>query len=232
MSEHNDVCPDCGGDVSPVTGALKNALDAEREAKRKAERQLKAAKDASAGIDKEKYRQMTEASEKKDARITELEQSLDAMTKQREADAKKFEEQREADAIELGKAQEAAAEAEALRAENAQLKEAAVTDSMRAAIAKNGGDPDLLIPHARAIKGEQPDIEKDALVSELRERFPSGFKASEQSGGGAPVGDSGGTRSIMETKSNGTLHRSKMSDAEKNAFQKEHGLDALLELPL
>lgn len=228
MSEHNDVCPDCGADVSSVSQGLRKALETEREAAKKAQRTVKQLKDASA-----KHREAAADVEKKDARIAELEQALDAMTKQRDADAE-----------ELRKAQEAAAEIEPLRAENETLKadaekaeadkaqaekDAAITEELQ----KAGGNIEALMPHVRSRADAAPERELSEIITDLRnsDSFAALFRGTGQSGGGAPVDGGSGGKIINMQKSKADLKRSTMTDREKVDFQREHGLDALLDLP-
>lgn len=222
---------------------LKKALAEEREAAKKAQRALKAAQDASAGIDKEKYEELVE--------------------KERKAE--------EAAALKAGefeklKEQMLAKHKEALEAKDneiaryrSRVEDLTVEAAVVAEVSKAGGNVELLRPHVRSFVKLDPDTldmvvldndkstpkvdaegkpaKLESLISEMRksDTFASAFKATEQSGGGSDPGGDGGSGSTGKTggtplKTEG-LKRSTMTERQKVDFQKEHGLDALLELP-
>jgi hypothetical protein len=226
------------------TSGLKSALQKEREAARENAKRLKAVQEKYAGFDLEEYERL--ASAEKDAETAKLEAAG-------EWDKIKVQ------MVEQHAQELSSKDAEIARLRG-QLEHVQIDSKVVESISKAGGNVELLKPHVRSRlqlntddfsttvldgDGRTPKVDADgnpvsidALISEMRksDTFASAFKATDQSGSGSEpqkggsdgdTGNSGGMPKIT-----GDLRRSTMSDAEKVAFQKAHGLDALLELPI
>ena len=222
---------------------LKKALEAEREAARKAQRQLKQAQEASSGIDKDKYEE-----------LLKKEQEAEEAAALKAGEFEKLKEQM------LSKHKEAlAAKENEIARYRSKVEELTIEAAVVNEVARAGGNVELLRPHVRShlkldpdtlemvvldndrqtpkVDGDGKPAKLESLISEMRKSdiFASAFKATEQSGGGSDPGGDGGSGSTGKTggtplKKEG-LKRSTMSDREKIDFQKEHGLDALMNLP-
>ena len=223
------------------TAGLKSALQKEREKARKEEKARKALEGKISGIDLDKYNELL------DAEATAEEKKL-----QQAGEWDKIKEQmKEAHATEIGSKD---AEIARLRGE---LEREKIDSKVVAAISKADGNVELLTPHVRSrlqldpdtlemvvldTDGKTPKVDGDGnpvnietLVGEMRDQptFAGAFKAPEQSGSGSdpqkggdgPSGNNGG-KPKSEAKP-----RSQMTDREKIDYQKEHGLDAFMELP-
>lgn len=230
-------------DVEDV-GGLKSALQKNREEKRENARKLKLLQEKFAGFDVDEYESLKAA-------------QADAETQRLEAAGEwdKIKEQM----ITQHNADLAQKDAQIARL-TGQLETVQIDSKVVEAISKAGGNVELLKPHVRGrlqlnsddfsttvldSDGKTPKVDGDGnpvtietLISEMRksETYASAFKASEQSGSGSEPGKGGdgptGSNGGMPKINAGDLRRGTMTDAQKNAFQKEHGLDALLDLPL
>lgn len=225
------------------TAGLKSALAKTRDEKRELARKLKSTSEKYAGIDLDEFDKLklaeTDAETAKLAAAGEWDKIKDQMTTQHTA------------AI-------AAKDTEIARL-TGQLERVQVDSKVVEAISKAGGNVELLKPHVRQrvhlntddftttvldddgktpkVDGDGNPVTMDALISEMRksDTYAGAFKASDQSGSGSdpgkggdgPTGANGGMPKIS-----GDLRRSTMSEKDKVDFQKEHGLDALLDLPL
>lgn len=223
---------------------LKKALQEERDAARKFQRQLKQAQDASAGIDKDKYEELlkkeADAEEAAALKAGEFEKLKEQMISKHREEIDKWK----------GEVTRRDTRIEELTIESAVVNE----------LSKAGGNVELLRPHVRGhlkldsdtldmvvldndgstpkVDGEGKPATLESLISEMRksDTFASAFKATEQSGGGSDPGGDGSSGSTgnaggtPKLKTEG-LKRSEMTDRQKIDFQNEHGLDALLELP-
>lgn len=226
------------------TSGLKSALTKTRDEKRELARKLKATSEKFAGFDVEEYETLkgaaTDAETAKLEAAGEWDKIKEQMTTQHAADM-------------------AGKDAEIARL-TGQLESVQIDSKVVEAISKAGGNVELLKPHVRQrlqlntddftttvldsdgktpkVDGDGNPVTMDALISEMRksDTYAGAFKASDQSGSGSdpgkagdgPSGANGGTPTVIA----GDLRRGTMSDADKNAFQREHGLDALLDLPL
>lgn len=224
---------------------LKKALEAEREAARKAARQLKQAQEASSGIDKDKYEELLQkeqdAEEAAALKAGEFEKLKEQMLKKHREDLDKLRNE--------------------VTRRDTRIEELTIETAVVNELSKANGNVELLRPHVRKhlkldaetlemvvldndgstpkVDGEGKPAKLDSLISEMRksDTFASAFKATEQSGSGSDPGGDGGSGSTGNTggtppklKTEG-LKRSEMSDRQKIDFQNEHGLDALLDLP-
>ena len=229
--------------VEDVSG-LKSALNKTREEKREAARKAKALTEKFAGFDVEEYEKLkaaeTDAETAKLEAAGEWDKIKEQMKTQHAADI-----QREKD--------------EKARLTR-QLESVQVDSKIVEGISKAGGNVELLKLLVRQrvklntddftitvldddgttpkVDGDGNPVTIDALISEMRksDTYAGAFKASDQSGSGSEPGKGGdgptGANGGMPKVNAGDLRRGTMSDAQKNAFQKEHGLDALLDLPL
>ena len=225
------------------TGGLKSALTKEREAARAAAQKVKALESKLAGVDPDKYKELLD--KEADAETKRLEQAgewtkmKDQMIQQHTADVQK----------------ERDNSARLMR----QLESVQIDSKIVEALSKAGGNVELLKPHVRSrlllntddfsttvldTDGKTPKVDGngnpvtiDDLISEMRKSdiFSGGFKASEQSGSGSEPGKgesgsngSNGGKPLM----NGDLKLSTMTDRQKIDYQKAHGIDKLLDLPV
>jgi hypothetical protein len=223
---------------------LKKALEAEREAARKFQRQLKQAQEASSGIDKEKYEELLakeqEAEEAAALKAGEFEKLKEQMISKHREELDKWKSE--------------------VKRRDSRIEELTIETAVVNELSKAGGNVELLRPHVRRhlkldsdtlemvvldndgstpkVDGEGKPATLESLVSEMRklDTFASAFKATEQSGGGSDPGGDGSSGSTG--KAGGTpklktegLKRSEMTDRQKIDYQNEHGLDAFLELP-
>ena len=215
---NTDDCPHCGEDISDVTHRLKNALEKTREERASYKGKASKAKDDL----RQAKTELEDATIKlKDA---DPQKSQQLQTELDEANAKL------ADTVPKSDFESLATELEESKATATKLQDEATQGKIATAVAKVGGNLAMLSPMIKAKLAESPDLDLDAHLTALRNDsdFGGAFKASDQSGGGGPAGkDSTGT-----FKAKQSLRRSQMSDAEKNGYQKEHGLDALLDLPM
>jgi hypothetical protein len=226
------------------TAGLKSALNKTRDEKRELARKLKATSEKYAGIDLDEFDKLkgaeTDAATAKLEAAGEWDKIKDQMTTQHGADI-------------------AAKDKEIARL-TGQLEKVSVDSKIVEAISKAGGNVALLKPHVRSrvllntedfsttvldsdgktpkVDGDGNPVKIDDLISEMRksDTYAGAFKASKQSGSGSDPGKGGdggqggnGGKPIVNA---GDLRRGTMSDKQKNEFQKEHGLDALLDLPL
>jgi hypothetical protein len=228
--------------ASDVKG-LKTALEKEREAAREAARKLKAVQEANSGIDREKYEALLEkertAEEEKLKKAGEWDKMREQMvSKHGEAlSAKDKEIQRLTQEI------------------NAIKRDVAVVE----AISKAKGNVELLKPHVLSrvklnmddfsvqvleadgttpkVDGNGNPVTIDALVGEMSssKTFASAFAGSTESGsgsvpqkGGEGNANANGGKPIQKEG----LRRSQMTERQKIDYQKEYGLDALMDLPL
>jgi len=225
------------------TSGLKSALTKTREEKREAARKLKLLQEKFAGFDVEEYEKLKAA--ETDAATAKLEAAG-------EWDKIKIQMKEQHDA-------QLAQKDKAIARLTSQLERVQVDAKVVEAISKAGGNVELLTPHVRSrlqlntddfsmtvldsdgktpkVDGDGNPVNIDALVSEMRksDTYAGAFKASEQSGGGADPGkggDGGKGGNGGMPKITGDLRRSTMTEKQKVDFQKAHGLDALLDLPL
>lgn len=229
--------------LEDVSG-LKSALNKTREEKREAARKAKALAEKYAGFDVEEYETLKSA--QADAETAKLEAAG-------EWDKIK-------DQMSTQHATDMAAKDKEISRLTKQIEAVQIDSRVVEAISKAGGNVELLKPHVRRqlqlntddfttvvldsdgktpkVDGDGNPIKIDDLISEMRksDTYAGAFKASDQSGGGADPGKGGdgssGANGGTPKPNVGDLRRGIMTDAQKNAFQKEHGLDALLDLPL
>lgn len=231
---------DIEGDAENVKG-LKSALQKEREANKRIQKQLKSFEDKLANVDLEEYEKLREQ---------QLEQEeLDAQRKGEWEKLKAQMAEKHQKALDEQKA-----EAQKLRD---RVQELTVDNAVQEAIIKGKGNPRLLKPlvsqHAQLdpdtlelvvvepdgtpkVDGSGNPATLDDVISEMRDNpeFSGAFAATTQSGSGsdpqtggdASGNNSGGTPSKWEGK-----RRSEMSDREKVDAQKELGIDKYLEIP-
>ncbi len=220
MTDRNEEdCPHCGEDISDVVNGLKSALDKTREEKREEHNKAAVAKDE---LDKTKV-------------LLE-----DATLKLKDADTGT------ADALrtELNAAKEALAatvpksELEAMttqleesRATSTKLQDEATQGKIATAVAKVGGNLAMLSPMIKAKLAENPELDLGEHLATLKNDadFGGAFKASSHSGGGSPPGKGGDGAKLGIASM--PMRQSQMSTKQRNEYQKEHGLDALLDLP-
>lgn len=224
-------------------GGLKSALNKTRDEKRESGRKLKALQEKYAGFDVDDYEKLkgleTDAATAKLEAAGEWEKIKEQMTTQH--------------------AESLSVKDKEIARVTRQLEKVEVDSKVIAAISKAGGNVELLTPHVRSrlqlntddftvtvldsdgktpkVDGDGNPVTMDALVSEMRksETYAGAFKASEQSGSGSDPGkggDGGSGGNGGMPKHAGDLRRGTMTDKQKNEFQKEFGLDALLDLPL
>ena len=225
-------------------GGLKSALNKTRDEKRESARKLKALQDKYAGVDLEEFERLvgleTDAETAKLAAAGEWDKIKEQMTTQHSAE----------------KADWAKEKARL----TGQIETIQIDSKVTEAISKAGGNVKLLKRIVRArlqlntddfsttvldsdektpkVDGDGNPVTIDALISEMRKSddYAGAFKASEHSGGGADPGKAGdggqGGNGGMPKVNQGDLRRGTMSDKQKVDFQKAHGLDALLDLPL
>jgi hypothetical protein len=225
-------------------GGLKSALTKTREEKREAARKLKLMQEKFSGFDVEEYEKLKAA-------------EMDAETAKLEAAG---EWDKIKDQMKTQHAADLAAKDSIIARLTGQLETVQVDSKVVEAISKAGGNVELLKPHVRSrlqlntddftttvldsdgktpkVDGDGNPVTIDTLISEMRksDTYAGAFKASDQSGSGSDPGKAGdgpsGSNGGMPKINAGDLRRGTMTDAQKNAFQKEHGLDALLDLPL
>lgn len=123
-------------------------------------------------------------------------------------------------------------ELEERQTENTTLRDEATTGKIATAVAKAGGSLAMLSPMIKAKMAENPKLDIDVHLATLKNDsdFGGAFKASDQSGGGGPSGKT--SSATFKAMQSANLRRGSMTDAQKNEYQKTHGLDALLDLPL
>lgn len=223
---------------------LKKALQEERDAARKFQRQLKQAQEASSGIDKEKYEELLqkeqEAEEAAALKAGEFEKLKEQMLAKHREEIDKWKSE--------------------VKRRDSRIEDLTIETAVVNELSKAGGNVELLRPHVRKhlkldnetlemvvldndgstpkVDGEGKPAKLESLISEMRksDTFASAFKATEQSGGGSDPGGDGGSGSTgnaggtPKLKTEG-LKRSTMTDRQKIDFQNEYGLDALLDLP-
>jgi hypothetical protein len=226
------------------TAGLKSALNKTRDEKRELARKLKSTAEKFAGIDLDEFEKLK--GQETDAATAKLEAAG-------EWDKIKDQMITANDEVVAGKNKEIARL-------TGQLERVQVDSKVVEAISKAGGNVELLKPHVRQrlqlntddfsttvldsdmktpkVDGDGNPVTIDDLISEMRksETYAGAFKASDQSGSGSepgkgsdgPTGGSGGKPKVNA----GDLKRSTMTERQKVDFQKEHGLDALLDLPL
>ena len=114
------------------------------------------------------------------------------------------------------------------------LRDVATEGRIAKAVADSGGNFDLLSPMIKAQLADNPDLDLPAHVTALRQddKFAAAFKASDQSGTGSDPSKAADTTGTRQRLATADLRRGTMSDKQKNEYQKAHGLDALLDLPL
>lgn len=226
------------------TAGLKSALAKTRDEKRELARKLKNTSEKFAGFDMDEYEKLkgaeTDAETAKLAAAGEWDKIKEQMITQHAADLQKERDEN----------------ARLTR----QLEAVQVDSKVVEAISKAGGNVELLKPHVRSrlqlntddftttvldddgktpkVDGDGNPVTIDTLISEMRksDTYAGAFKASDQSGSGSDPGKAGdgpsGANGGMPKVNAGDLRRGTMSDKEKNEYQKEHGLDALLDLPV
>ena len=230
-------------DVEDVSG-LKSALNKTRDEKRELARKLKNTSEKFAGFDLDEYETLKGAAT--DAETAKLE-AAGEWDKIKEQMSSQHAAEKDADKKEIARL-------------TSQIETLQIDSKVTEAISKAGGSVALLKRIVRArlqlntddfsttvldddektpkVDGDGNPVTIDTLISEMRksDTYAGAFKAIDQSGSGSdptkagdgPSGSNGGMPKINA----GDLRRGTMTDAQKNAFQKEHGLDALLDLPL
>jgi hypothetical protein len=226
------------------TSGLKSALTKTREEKREAARQLKLLREKFAGFDIEEYEKLKAA--ETDAETAKLE----AAGEWDKIKAQMINQHNE----------ELARRENEISRYKSQLETVQVDAKVVEAISKAGGNVELLKPHVKSrlqlntddftttvldfdgttpkVDGDGNPVTIDTLISEMRksDTYASAFKASDQSGSGSDPGKASdgpsGSNGGMPKLNAGDLRRGTMSDKQKVDFQTEHGLDALLDLPL
>lgn len=231
-------------DVEDTSG-LKSALQKERENARKFAREKKALEDKIGGVDLEEYNKLKEEHEQQETRKLE--------------EAGEFEKIKEQ--MRAAHAKELANKEKEIDRLTGEIRHQKVESAATQALADAGGNVELLKPHLLSrlklntddfsvqvleadgatpkVDGGGNPVNIDALVSEMRDSdtFASGFKATQQSGSGSEPTEGGGDILPGQGKPNGgtppagTKPRSQMTDREKIDYQREHGIDALLNLP-
>ena len=226
------------------TAGLKSALAKTRDEKRELARKLKNTSEKYAGLDLDEYESLKGASADAETAKLEAAGEWDKIKGQMITQH----------AAELQKERDENARL------TRQLETVQVDSKVVSAISKAQGNVELLTPHVRSrlqlntddftvtvldsdgktpkVDGDGNPVTIDALVSEMRksDTYAGAFKASDQSGSGSDPGKAGdggtGSNGGMPKVNAGDLRRGTMTDKQKNEFQKEHGLDALLDLPL
>lgn len=187
---------------------LKAALATEREAARKAQRQVKQLKENAEGLTKEKFdelEQIARDGETKNASLLEENKTL----KQERDDA----------------------------VQNFGAAKTTIRDGMIAtAVAAAGGNLALLKPALAADLDENATAEQiTERVAAMRQDadFQSAFKATTHSGSGSQPGTTGGQQhgGHAGVGWKGKTNRSQFSEREKVDAQKELGLDGYMQIP-
>ena len=226
------------------TAGLKSALTKTRDEKREAGRKYKALQEKFAGFDLDEYEKLkgqeTDAETAKLEAAGEWDKIKDQMVSQH--------------------ATETASDKKENARLTKQIEKLQIDSKVTEAITKAGGNVALLKRIVRSrlqlntedfsttvldddektpkVDGDGNPVSIDDLISEMRksDTYAGAFKASKQSGSGSDPGKGGdggtggsGGKPIVNA---GDLRRSTMTDKQKVDFQKEHGLNALLDLPL
>jgi hypothetical protein len=223
------------------TKGLKAALQAVREEKREEARKRKALEGKYSAIDIEKYEKLLDAEahaeEQKALEAGEFEKIKVQMVEKHQAElaAEKAETARLRDALSHEKVEKAAVEAISKAGGNVEL----LKPHILARVKLNDEDFSLSVTESDGtpkVDGEGKPVSLEVMVSEMRDQdtFKGAFAGTTQSGSGSePAKDGKATANANGGKpiqAEG-LRRGTMTERQKIDFERQYGLDALLELP-
>lgn len=210
--EHKDNCPHCDGDITEHTAGLRSALQTEREAART---NAKKAKKANGLIDELRESAGVETPEELTdfVKTAQAGEEIDKLNNQ-VADLTK--------------------QVDELSVTNAKLQDDAEIGKISAAITNARGNVKMLMPHVRQALKDDPNMDVESFVASMRadDAFAGAFAATDMSGSGSePQKGGDGPSTLGRGMHSKPLRRSTMTDREKVDYQKQYGLDALLDLP-